>query len=159
MSNKLENFNFSDENEKKTAIDKLRKMIVNEKSDDIEQEFLNYSVMENRAAGDAYIQIWADDDDFRSNEGHFTEIARCDTREEAEKVIDEIKGETKYVLFVNRPAGEVFVSEEDGLSGNWRGSKYSNFNCYGEYDSREEAVAEMKRYKEYFEKIENERGR
>ncbi len=62
-----------------------------DENDENVEEVFNYSVMYNQGAGDAYIEKWEmDDEDFRSNQGHYSEIARCDSREEAEKEIEEL---------------------------------------------------------------------
>lgn len=116
-----------------------------------------YQLMYNNAAGDYYVNKWTTDQierwrssGYRLQEGHFREIALCSSKDDLEGQIRQLAGETIYAVFENGAAGEVFVSEENGISGNWRGSKYGYFSLVGEYSSREGAEKDAQSRQESF---------
>jgi hypothetical protein len=113
-----------------------------------------YQVMYNNAAGDYYVNQWTEKewqaDTIRNQEGHFSEVAICRSEAELEALIQEIRGPVVYAVFENRAAGEVFISEEDNLSGNWRGSKYGHFSLIGTHNTREEAEVQAQSSREYY---------
>ena len=118
---------------------------------------MKYQIMYNNAAGEHYVNKYTEEEwdnweesGVRNQEGHYSEIEVCNSQEEVDKFLEEFRGETVFAVFEDRPAGEVFMSEEDCLSGNWRGSKYGYSNLVAEYNNREEAEAHVQRSKEYF---------
>jgi len=121
-----------------------------------------YQLMYNNAAGEHYVNEWTTDQierwrssGYRLQEGHFREIALCSSEDELEEQIRELAGATIYAVFENGPAGEVFVSEENGISGNWRGSKYGYFSLGGEYSSQDAADQDAQERQEYFASLES----
>lgn len=116
-----------------------------------------YQVCYNNAAGEGWIQPWTNEDwenwdtaGVRNQYGHFNVIGEFKSKAEAEAALEELRGDPVFVVFDNGPAGEAFVSEEDGLSGNWRGSKYGHFSNVGEYREAADAEAHKQRLEEYY---------
>ncbi len=124
---------------------------------------MKYQLMYNNAAGEHYVNQWTDEDienwcesGYRLQEGYSRQVALCSSKDELEKQIRELAGEPIYAVFENRAAGEVFVSTEDGISGNWRGSKYGHFNLVSEYSSPEGAESNAQSRREYFASLDKE---
>ncbi|KKM23135.1 hypothetical protein LCGC14_1618200 [marine sediment metagenome] len=118
---------------------------------------MKYQVCYNRAAGEANIIKWSDEEwenceesGVRNQYGHSNVVAECDTQPEADKQFEALKGDPVYAVFVNYSAGEVFMSVEDGLTGNWRGSKYGYSSLVGEHDSRDGAEEEVFSWEKHF---------
>lgn len=109
--------------------------------------------MYNNAAGEHSVRTWTEEEledwqqsGYRTQDGHFREYGLYASEEELETAIADLRGPTVFCVFENRPAWEAFISEEDGLSGNWRGSKYGHFSLTGEYDDREDAENHLKSF-------------
>lgn len=97
-----------------------------------------FGVFENDGEGEVYIKIILADDPMQ--DGYFSCDRLFDTREEAEKYIEEeIKKSTVYAVFFDNVSDEWFISEEHCYSGNWRGSKYPHYTLIKECKTKEEA--------------------
>jgi hypothetical protein len=127
---------------------------------------VKYQLLYDRAAGDYEVRDWTDEEldewessGYRTQYGHYTEVGLYDSKEELDKAIEELRGKPVFAVFEDRAAGEVFWSEEDNLSGNWRGSKYGHANCVAEFDTEEEAKEYVKKQREYYDKLAEERGK
>ena len=119
-----------------------------------------YQIMVNWAAGDYYVnkytsQQWENwqENGIRSQEGHYNEVSICFSQEEVEIELEGLKGKTVYAVFEDSPSGNVFDSEENNLSGNWRGNKYGHFSCIAEYKYREDAELHVKELREYYHNL------
>jgi hypothetical protein len=62
---------------------------------------------------------------------------------EVREVLNKLAGPSSWAVFWNNGAGDGYVEEVDGLSGNYRGSGHWPHTCVGEYDTREEANAAL----------------
>jgi len=105
-----------------------------------------YQLMVNSAAGDYYVTEWTQSEldnwsgaGYRTQEGHYNEYGLYDTKEELNKAISGFAGKNVYAVFYDGSAGDAFVSEENNLSGNWKGSKYSPYSFVKVFDNQEEA--------------------
>lgn len=113
-----------------------------------------YQLMYDSPAGEYYVNYWTreeydnDSDRIRWQEGHFSTVGFYLSREELDKAIDELRGEVRYAVFRNYLTGEVFITKEDGISGNWRGSKRSPANYVDDFATYEEAQALAKKLRE-----------
>lgn len=108
-----------------------------------------WQLLYDRAAGEHMVQWWTLDQwenwqesGVRNQYGHFSEWAHGTDEAALEKEIEAMRGPTIWAVYFNRPAWEGFVSAEDGLSGNWRGSKYGHFDLVAEYSEAEHLDAE-----------------
>lgn len=62
------------------------------------------------------------------------------TKKEAVKYVESWqRNSTVYCVFFNRSAWDGYVSEENDLSGNWRGSMHGHYNLAGEFKTKKEA--------------------
>ena len=130
----------------------------NKKENREQEPGIKFQLMWNNAAGDYYVNKWTQDelDDwensgYRNQEGHYAERGLYDSAEKLEKALKELKGPPVFAVFENRAAGEVYSSEENGLSGNWRGSREGHANLIATFDTQEEADAYVKERREYFD--------
>ncbi len=100
-----------------------------------------YQLFYNNAAGEYYTNQ-ADTEEEASNPplSYFNEIGIFSDKE-IDKAIEDLRGPTVYAVFEDRSAGEGFISEEDNLTGNWRGSKYGYSSLIAEFPAREAAEA------------------
>ena len=71
--------------------------------------------------------------------GHFEVIGEHLSEEALEAELEELRGPTRFCVFHDRARGDVKITQENGLSGNWKGSKYGTYSFDGEFDSLEEA--------------------
>lgn len=102
---------------------------------------MGFFVKYDRAAGHAYV---ADNDE---RIGHYIVVAGpFETEEEAERAMEALRGEHRWAVFWDRPAGEGFVERVDALSGNYRGSMYPHHDLVAECASREEAEEWLENY-------------
>lgn len=114
---------------------------------------MDFQLMYNNAAGDYYVNS-GNEEDFSRQEGYFSEVGFFRSREELDEEIERWRRETTvYAVFENNAAGEVFMSAEDALSGNWRGSKYGYFTLVIEYETKEEAESHVARTREYYRQL------
>lgn len=104
---------------------------------------MGYQLMYNNAAGEYYTNNFDTEEealDMPSQAGYFNEIGIFSDKE-IDKAIEDLRGPTVYAVFENRAAGGGFISEEDNLTGNWRGSKYGYSSLIAEFPAREAAEA------------------
>jgi hypothetical protein len=127
---------------------------------------VKYQLLYDRAAGDYYVNEWTQEDlddwentGYRTQVGHYTETGLYDSKEELEKAIEELRGKPVWAVFENRAAGEVYSSQEDNLTGNWRGSREGHANLVQEFDSEEEAKKYVRERQEYYAKLAEEQER
>ncbi len=107
---------------------------------------MGYQLMYNNAAGEHRIILCSKEDvdnwevsGYRLQKGYFSEVGLYETEAELEEAIEELRGPVVYAVFENRPAGEGFISEEDNLTGNWRGNKYGYSSLIAEFPARKAA--------------------
>ena len=105
-----------------------------------------YQLLYNTAAGEYYVKEWTQQEiedwetsGYSLQEGHYSQIGLYDSEEALKKAIEELKGPDIFAVFENRPAGIIYSSKEDGISGNWRGSREYPASLIAEFDSQEEA--------------------
>lgn len=70
---------------------------------------------------------------------HENYVDEFDTLAEAEAAREELRGQTVYAVFWNRGEARGYVSAEDNLSGNWRGSRDGFYSCVSEHETQESA--------------------
>ncbi len=125
---------------------------------------VKYQLLYNAGAGDYYVNEWTQEDlddwensGCRKQYGHYNEIGLYDSKEELEEAIEELRGEPAWAVFEDRVAGEVYASQEDNLTGNWRGSREGRANLVQVFDSEEEAREYVREQQEYYDKLKEER--
>lgn len=100
-----------------------------------------FAVVQNIAAGTARILEQGEQRDF-----HEDFVNEFETRELAQVELDLMRGEPIWVVFFNNAAHDAYVSKEDYLTGNWRGSRDYPYNIFGEYPTEAEAKAACAEY-------------
>jgi len=130
-----------------------------------EKPKVKYQLMVNAAAGEYKVNEWTEEEledwensGYRTQEGHYTEVGLFDTQEELDVAIEEEKGEPVFAVFENGPAGEVHWSQEDNLSGNWRGSREGHANLVDEFKTQAEAEKDVAKRREYFDSLLEEKS-
>ena len=125
-----------------------------------ETEKVKYQLMYNAAAGEHEVNKWTQDQldnweesGYRTQEGYFNEVGIYDSKEELDRAIKELEGEPVFAVFENGAAGEVYSSEENNLTGNWRGSREGHANLVAEYKTKEEADQHVEERKKYFDSL------
>ena len=121
---------------------------------------VKYQLMVNTAAGEYRVNEWTEEEledwensGYRTQEGHYTEVGLFDTQEELDAAIKEEEGEPVFAVFENDPAGEVYWSEENNFSGNWRGSREGHANLVDEFKTQAEAEKDVVRRRKYFDSL------
>lgn len=111
---------------------------------------MKHQLLVNEAAGKYKTKQWSDEDvknwresGYSAFDGHFTEVGLYDTPKQLQEAIEEQAGPTVHAVFFSQSSGEGFVSEENNLSGNWRGTKYPGHGLMGEYPTSEETDAQL----------------
>ena len=107
---------------------------------------VKYQLLYNGAAGDYFVNKWTQEDlddwearGVRNQYGYYNEVGMYDSKEELEKAIEELRGKPVFAVFEDHAAGEVYYSQEDNLTGNWKGSREGHANLIAEFDTEEEA--------------------
>lgn len=85
-------------------------------------------------AGTARVVSEGDDVGFHENF-----IGEYALREEAEADLKELAGPDVYVVVYDPGAGRAKIVVENGISGNWRGSKHGHFRYISNHATRPEA--------------------
>ncbi len=93
------------------------------------------------SAGGRYKVNRLEDENRETNDSHFREYAFCENLALVNKAVQELQGPIIYAVFEDCAAGTGFISAEDNLSGNWRGSKYGHSSLVAKFDTREAAEA------------------
>ncbi len=127
---------------------------------------VKYQLLYNGPAGEYYVNEWTEEDldnwedrGVRNQYGHFNEVGMYDSKEELEKAIEELRGPKVFAVFEDVAAGVVYYSEEDNLTGNWKGSREGHANFVAEFDTEEEAEEYVRKRREYYNKLAEERER
>lgn len=112
---------------------------------------MKYQLMYNNAAGKHWVRTWVEEEledweqsGYRTQDGYYTEWGLYNSKEELEKAVVDLRGPTVFCVFEDRSDWEAFISEENKLSGNWKGSKYGYYSLAGEYNDREAAEKHLK---------------
>jgi hypothetical protein len=75
-------------------------------------------------------------------DAHFDLVDEYDSEEDARDAVWQIKSNsTVYAVFFDGSTNRGYVSREDDLSGNWRGSRDYPYWCMAEFISEDEAEA------------------
>ncbi|MFC1802312.1 hypothetical protein ACFLY7_02625 [Patescibacteria group bacterium] len=108
-----------------------------------------HQMMYNGPAGDYYINRYSSENEYQESpqqEGYYREEF-AGTPDEVEKYLkDWEESSSCWVVFVNESDGDVFVSPESDLSGNWMGSKYPFHRlsgCFGDLSDAQKRKKEM----------------
>jgi hypothetical protein len=93
-----------------------------------------FTLVQNIGAG--YAKILRPGDQKRFHEDF---VGEFETIEEAEEAYEQLRGKPIFAVFWNNGAADGYVSQEDNLSGNWRGSRDGHYTCVAEQENQADA--------------------
>ena len=112
-----------------------------------------YQLLYNNGAGKYEVKKWStweydnwERSGYRVQYGHMTEVGLFSDSLELEEAISELAGPDVWAVYYNVASGEGFVSIENGVSGNWRGSKHGHYSLIAEYNAAKHPDAEELAY-------------